>query len=71
MTLLTSQQLQAATGCTPERAARWLPHIERACQLYDITTPTRLAAWLAQIGHARDLGPNAGPGALRRPGRPG
>ena len=51
MTLLTAQQLQAATGCTPERAARWLPHIERACQLYDINTPKRLAAFLAQIGH--------------------
>lgn len=51
MTLLTAQQLQAATGCTPERAARWLPPIERACQLYDINTPRRLAAFLAQIGH--------------------
>jgi len=51
MTLFTVQQLQAATGCTPERAARWLPHIERACQLYDINTPKRLAAFLAQIGH--------------------
>ncbi len=51
MTLLAPQQLQAATGCTPERAARWLPHIERACQLYDINTPKRLAAWLAQISH--------------------
>ncbi|MDD2728157.1 glycoside hydrolase family 19 protein [Malikia sp.] len=51
MTLLTSQQLQAATGCTPERATRWLPHIERACQLYGITSPKRLAAFLAQIGH--------------------
>ena len=51
MTSLTTQQLQAATGCTPERAARWLPHIERACQLYDIDSPKRLAAFLAQIGH--------------------
>lgn len=51
MTLLTAQQLQAAAGCTPERAARWLPHIERACQLYDINSPKRLAAFLAQIGH--------------------
>lgn len=51
MTLLTAQQLQAATGCTPERAARWLPPIERACQLYDINTLRRLAAFLAQIGH--------------------
>lgn len=51
MTALTTQQLQAATGCTPERAARWLPHIERACHLYGIDTPKRLAAFLAQVGH--------------------
>ena len=51
MTALTTQQLQASTGCTPERAARWLPHIERACQLYGIDNPKRLAAFLAQIGH--------------------
>lgn len=51
VTQLTAQQLQAATGCAPERAARWLPHIKRACQLYDINTPRRLAAFLAQIGH--------------------
>ncbi|MDD2728338.1 glycoside hydrolase family 19 protein [Malikia sp.] len=51
MTPLTAKQLQAATGCTPERAVRWLPHIERACTLYDITSSRRLAAFLAQIGH--------------------
>lgn len=49
--MLTAQQLQAATGCTPERAALWLLHIVRACQLYDINTPRRLAAFLAQISH--------------------
>ncbi len=49
--MLTTSQLQAATGCMPERAALWLPHIVRACTLYDITSPRRLAAFLAQIGH--------------------
>lgn len=51
MTPLAAKQLQAATGCTAERAARWLPHIGRACSLYNIDNPKRLAAFLAQIGH--------------------
>lgn len=49
--MLTAQQLQAATGCTPERAAQWLPHIAAACETFAINTPGRLAAFLAQIGH--------------------
>lgn len=38
-------------GCTPERAQRWAPALAEACQAYGITTPGRLAAFLAQIGH--------------------
>ena len=48
---MTPAQLQAATGCTPERAAAWLPHIEAACAEWGIDTPGRQAAFLAQIGH--------------------
>ena len=49
--MMTTAQLCAATGATPERAQRWLPHIVNACDLFDINTPARLAAFLAQIGH--------------------
>ena len=49
--LLTAAQLQAATGCTAERAAQFAPHLTEACNAYSITTPERLAAFLAQVGH--------------------
>ena len=49
--MMTTAQLCAATGSTPERAQRWLPHIINACDRFDINTPARLAAFLAQIGH--------------------
>lgn len=48
---LTSQQLQAGTGCNAVRAALWLAHIQAACDDFEINTPQRLAAFLAQIGH--------------------
>lgn len=43
--------LRQATGCTAERAALYAPLIDEACQIYQIDTPQRLAAFLAQIGH--------------------
>lgn len=43
--------LQAAAGCTAERAALFAPLLDAACQHYGITSPVRLAAFLAQIGH--------------------
>lgn len=49
--MMTTAQLCAATGSTPERAQRWLPHIVNACGRFGINTPARLAAFLAQIGH--------------------
>lgn len=49
--MITVEQLAAATGATLARAALWLPHIHSACALYQIDTPKRLAAFLAQIGH--------------------
>lgn len=48
---LTRQQLQASTGSTAARAAAWLPHIQRACEIFAINTPARMAAFFAQIGH--------------------
>lgn len=43
--------IQAATGCTKELAGLYAPHLSDACTCYRISTPQRLAAFLAQIGH--------------------
>jgi putative chitinase len=51
MMRLTPALLQATTGCTPELAQRYAYPLEVACQHYGITTPRRLAHFLAQIGH--------------------
>lgn len=48
---MTPDQLQRATGCTPENAAKFADPLSAACAFYGITTPVRLAAFLAQIGH--------------------
>ncbi len=48
---MTDEQLARAVGCPLERARKWLPHIDAAMAAYDINTPTRQAAFLAQIGH--------------------
>jgi len=48
---LTAEIVRAGTGATAERAAQWLPHILQACEAWDIDTPARMAAFLAQIGH--------------------
>lgn len=48
---MTPALLQAVTGCTAERAQLFAPHLAAACAEYRIDTPTRLAAFLAQIGH--------------------
>ena len=38
-------------GCSEVRAALWAEHIEQACDIFNINTPARVAAFLAQIGH--------------------
>jgi putative chitinase len=48
---VTPGVLVHAMGCTPELAVRYAPHLREACALYDISTPVRQAAFLAQIGH--------------------
>jgi putative chitinase len=49
--MITADLLRLAVGCTPDRAALFAPHLEAACTAYGITSPARLAAFLAQIGH--------------------
>jgi putative chitinase len=48
---LTAETMQAATGCPRGVALTWAPYLTGACGLYGITTPARLSAFLAQIGH--------------------
>jgi putative chitinase len=48
---LTIEQLSYACGANLPRAQLWLPYIERAMDAYEINTPQRIAAFLAQIGH--------------------
>jgi len=48
---VTPSTLAAAIGCTPARAELYAPWIEETCRIFQINTPARLAAWLAQIGH--------------------
>lgn len=45
------EKFRKATGLSASRAQDWYPHMRAACIEFDITAPTRLAAFLAQIGH--------------------
>jgi putative chitinase len=49
--LITPALLVAAVGCTSDRAELYGPHIAAACEHFEINTPGRLAAFLAQVGH--------------------
>ena len=48
---MTPEQLALCTGASLHRAATWLECIESAMTAFDINTPARQAAFLAQIGH--------------------
>ena len=49
--MITPALLQAAMGCTQERALLFARPLAEACERFSIDTPARLAAFLAQIGH--------------------
>lgn len=46
---LTPELLRRATECDRPNAERAAPHLHAACALYGITTPARMAAFLAQL----------------------
>lgn len=46
---LTPELLRRATECERTNAERAAPHLHAACALYGITTPARMAAFLAQL----------------------
>lgn len=48
---MTPQQLAQSTGARLDRAIAFQPHIDAAMEAFDINTPQRQAAFLAQIGH--------------------
>jgi len=48
---MNPQDLLHATGARIDRAIEWLPYIEAAMVEFEINTPARQAAFLAQIGH--------------------
>jgi putative chitinase len=48
---VTPEQLSYACGSNVPRAQTWLPYIAEAMRLYEINTPERMAAFLAQLGH--------------------
>lgn len=49
--ILSAEQLQQSFNSTLTRAAYWLPHLQYACEVYEIDSTKRLAAFLAQIAH--------------------
>lgn len=49
--ILTTQQLQSATGCSKDRAILFLPFLQGAMKAYSITSPRRIAGFLSQIAH--------------------
>lgn len=48
---LTAEQFAAATGCARGVVLTWAKPVADACDLYEIDTPARLSAFLAQVGH--------------------
>lgn len=48
---ITVDLLQAAIGCPRDLAQKFAGPLREACEAFDITTPQRVAAFLAQVGH--------------------
>lgn len=49
--VLTPEILARAIGCPEARAAEWLPHIQETGERFDLMTPARMAAFVAQTAH--------------------
>lgn len=49
--MITAGQLATAAGCRIERATKWLPYFETTFDRFDINTPQRIAAFIAQVAH--------------------
>lgn len=53
--MITAQQLSDALGIPFARAQQWLDALNNAMSRFDINTPVRQAAFLAQVGHESAL----------------
>ena len=49
--MITASDIAKIMGCSLERATLWQPHLVRAMDLFDIDSPLRVSAFLAQVGH--------------------
>lgn len=72
---LDSSIVSAACGATQLRAAQWIAPLQAACDKFEINTPLRMAAFLAEVGvesgrlvYVRELwGPTAEQGGYEPP----
>lgn len=51
MISITPDLLVSAVGCSRTLGTTWAKHIAEACRLADVSTPARLAFFLAQVAH--------------------
>jgi len=49
--VLSSNQVEAATGAHKQTAERFIPYLADTCKEFSINTPVRQLSFLAQIGH--------------------
>lgn len=49
--ILDAETLKICTGATLQRAQNWLPPLSAAMDVFAITTPARIAPFLANVGH--------------------
>lgn len=48
---MDKQLFRVAAGLPVPVAERWWPHVDAARREFEISTPARQAAWIAQVGH--------------------
>ncbi|MFH7518960.1 hypothetical protein RA271_27945, partial [Pseudomonas syringae pv. tagetis] len=49
--MLIASTIQQSVGCSAAVAAQWAQPLTDACATHGISTPKRVAAFLAQVGH--------------------
>jgi putative chitinase len=53
--ILSKEQLIQATNCAPDVAAKWIDLLNKAMERFEINTPARAAAFIAQIAVESNL----------------